>query len=277
MFIKLTKLDNSPVWLNASFIVTVEPRRGGGSIVVPIGDGLDYDVREKCEDVLALLQNAPTPTVVPIPVSDCLTKTPADVSPEPESKRDVQERRRDSVRPVAAAKESVPVEKKTAQVEAVKPTETDKSGEPAQPTAVAEQVEGSEATEPVKPTETPATMEPVDSVGADKPVESEDEVAKTAKKPRARAKTAKEPKAATAKKTRTPRAKKPTLDLSEDEVVRLRKMAPGSVNKLKNTLFTQFHVEDPSKTMQALESLGILSLDRDHVVWTQVVDESAKN
>lgn len=83
MFIKLTKLDNSPIWLNASFIVTVEPRKGGGSIVVPIGDGLDYEVREKAEAVLALLDGAPQPVVVPVPTSDCLTQTPDDVSPEP--------------------------------------------------------------------------------------------------------------------------------------------------------------------------------------------------
>ena len=83
MFIKLTRLDNSPIWLNAGFIVTVEPRRGGGSIVVPIGDGLDYDVREKPEDVLALLGDAPAPVVVPVPAPEGLTKTPDDVSPEP--------------------------------------------------------------------------------------------------------------------------------------------------------------------------------------------------
>lgn len=84
MFIRLTRLDNSPIWLNASFIVTVEPRRGGGTIVVPIGDGLDYEVREKAEAVLALLSDAPVPAVVPVPVSDCLTQTPDDVSPDPE-------------------------------------------------------------------------------------------------------------------------------------------------------------------------------------------------
>ncbi|MGN0833373.1 MAG: hypothetical protein ACI4RD_06965 [Kiritimatiellia bacterium] len=79
MFIRLTKFDNRPVWLNAGFIVTVEPRRDGvGSVVVPIGDGLDYDVRESPEEVLRLLDGAPAPTVVPVPVSDCLTKTPAD-------------------------------------------------------------------------------------------------------------------------------------------------------------------------------------------------------
>ena len=87
MYIKLTKFDNRPVWLNAAFVVTVEPRRdGNGSVVVPIGDGLDYDVRESPEDVLRMLEGCPAPQVVPVPVSDCLTKTPADVSPEPERK-----------------------------------------------------------------------------------------------------------------------------------------------------------------------------------------------
>lgn len=88
MYIKLTKLDGRSVWLNASFIVTIEPRRdGNGAVVVPIGDGLDYDVKESPETVLRMLEGAPVPTVVPVPVSDCLTKTPVDVSPEPEEKR----------------------------------------------------------------------------------------------------------------------------------------------------------------------------------------------
>ena len=88
MYIKLTRFDNRPVWLNAAFVVTVEPRRdGSGSVVVPIGDGLDYDVRESPEEVLRMLEGCPAPQVVPVPVSDCLTKTPADVSPEPEGPR----------------------------------------------------------------------------------------------------------------------------------------------------------------------------------------------
>ena len=90
MYIKLTRFDNRPVWLNAAFVVTVEPRREGvGSIVVPVGDGLDYDVRESPEDVLRMLEGCPVPQVIPVPVSDGLTKTPADVSPEPERKEDV--------------------------------------------------------------------------------------------------------------------------------------------------------------------------------------------
>ena len=87
MYIKLTRFDNRPVWLNAAFVVTVEPRRdGNGAVVVPIGDGLDYDVRESPDEVLRMLEGCPAPQVVPVPVSDCLTKTPADVSPEPERK-----------------------------------------------------------------------------------------------------------------------------------------------------------------------------------------------
>ena len=86
-FIKLTRVfDSRPVWLNAGFVVTVEPRREGtGSVVVPVGDGLDYDVRESPEDVLRMLEGAPAPEVVPVSVSDCLAPAPKDVSPEPES------------------------------------------------------------------------------------------------------------------------------------------------------------------------------------------------
>ena len=59
MFIQLTRTDGVPVWLNACFVVTVEPSRSGGSIVVPIGDGLDYEVRESPDAVLAMLEGAP--------------------------------------------------------------------------------------------------------------------------------------------------------------------------------------------------------------------------
>lgn len=84
MFIKLTRMDSTPIWLNAAFIVTVEPRKGGGAIVVPIGDGLDYEVREKPAAVLSMLSAVPAPEIVPVTVSDGLAPTPEDVSPEPE-------------------------------------------------------------------------------------------------------------------------------------------------------------------------------------------------
>ena len=165
MYIKLTRFDNRPVWINAAFVVTVEPRRdGSGAVVVPIGDGLDYDVRESPEEVLRMLEGCPAPQVVPVPVSDSLTKTPADVSPEPERK-------------------------------------------PPEPVA---------------------------------------EVGPVAEKP----------------------AKKPTLELSDDEVARLGKLAPKSVAKLKNTLSTQFRVADVSETVAALEAKGVIKLDGNHVNWT---------
>ena len=206
MYIKLTRFDNRPVWINAAFVVTVEPRRdGNGAVVVPIGDGLDYDVRESPEDVLRMLEGCPAPQVVPVPVSDCLTKTPADVSPEPERK---------PPEPVAEVKvvETKPVEVKSVE------TNADESAE--------------------KPAEKPAKRPG------------------RAKKP------------AAAKKVKP--AKKPVLELSDDEVSRLGKLAPKSVAKLKNTLSTQFRVADVSETVAALEAKGVIRLDGNHVSWTQV-------
>ena len=82
MFIQLTRTDGLPIWINAAFVVTVEPLRNGGTIVVPIGDGLDYEVREAPETVLALLKEAPPAKVVPVRPPKALTRTPDDVSPD---------------------------------------------------------------------------------------------------------------------------------------------------------------------------------------------------
>ena len=199
MYIKLTRFDNRPVWLNAAFVVTVEPRRDGpGSVVVPIGDGLDYDVRESPEEVLRMLDGCPAPQVVPVPVSDCLTKTPADVSPEPERKPPEPERK------------------------------------------------------PPEPERKPPEKKPEPAVA--------NEEAKPAKK-------AAKPRKTAAEKKQKP-VRKPKLDLSDDEVVRLGKLAPKTLPKLKNTLVTQFHVEDPSATVAALEAKGVLSLDGSRVMWS---------
>ena len=193
MYIKLTRFDNRPVWLNAAFVVTVEPRREGvGSIVVPIGDGLDYYVRESPEEVLRMLEGCPASQVVPVSVSDGLTKTPADVSPEPEREEDV----------VAMS--------------------------------VREDAEGAVMEEPA--------------------------AAKTAKK------VAKPRKPTATKKPKV--AKKQALALSDAEVVRLGKLAPKSVAKLKNTLSTQFRDADVTETIAALEAKGVIKIDGNHVSWT---------
>ena len=200
MFIKLTRLDGSAIWINASFVVTVEPRKGGGSIVVPIGDGLDYDVREKAEDVLTMLGDAPAPAVVPVPSSDCLTKTPEDVSPEPE-------------KPDAP---SVP--------------ESDEAERPAKRAVRAKAA---------------------------------------AKKPRAAKKRAEQP-APSAEAVAEP-APKPVpakLELDDGQVERLKKMMPGSLRKLQNTLLTQFIVADVHETIRALAEKGVLTVDGNHIVWS---------
>jgi type IV secretory pathway VirB10-like protein len=49
---------------------------------VPIGDGLDYEVKETPEAVLAVLDGAPPAKVVPVPPPKTLTPRPDDVSPD---------------------------------------------------------------------------------------------------------------------------------------------------------------------------------------------------
>jgi hypothetical protein len=85
MYIKLTKTDGSPIWLNASFVVTVEPnQRNEGSIVVPIGDGLDYEVKEAPQTVLSLLEGTAAPAIVPVPTTDALNTKTQNAAPEDE-------------------------------------------------------------------------------------------------------------------------------------------------------------------------------------------------
>ena len=72
MFIKLTRLNGAPIWINGAYVVTVEKGRQVGSVVVPIGDGLDYDVKETPEQILAMIDGK-VEKVVPVPASDALT------------------------------------------------------------------------------------------------------------------------------------------------------------------------------------------------------------
>lgn len=203
MFIKLTRLDNTPIWINASFVVTVEPRKAGGSVVVPIGDGLDYDVKEMPEAVLALLGDAPAPAVVPVPPPPGLAPKTLGVEAEAEPTPNAE--------PVA----------ESASAPAKKTTRTRAKAKASAPAAETEA----------------ATAE---AASDDKP---------PAKKPRAR------------------RTKKPALPLTEDEVARLRKLAPGTVRKLQNTLVAQFRAVEPEAAIVALEAHEILTIDRDHIVW----------
>ena len=189
-FVRLTRLDGEPIWLNASFIVTVEPRKGGGTTVVPIGDGLDYDVRETPEEVLAYLDGAPVPEVVPVPTSDALTPTPDDVSPEDGD----------------AGKE---------EPEAEKPGK-----KPARKTTARRKGAAAE-----KASETPAFVRPDPA--------------------------------------------SPAADLLDDEIARLRKMAPRTMKKLQNTLMTQFKSVDVEAALAKLVARGVIAVDGTRVNWQQ--------
>lgn len=251
MFIKLTRLDNSPIWLNAAFIVTVEPRKGGGTIVVPIGDGLDYEVRETAEAVLGMLGDAPTPTVVPVPAPKGLTKTPDDVSPD-RGMPDLLPERPVPAKPVSpvqaeppapsaapAASEAAEVQKKSA----------DESAKVEAPAAAAS-AEEPEPAKPAKRTRKTAVK------------------TKTAAKPRKKAAAKKEP--APAPKPMTP------LVLDEGQVERLKKMSPRSIRKLANTLMAQFKVGDPFEVIRALEEREFLKTEGDRVLWPVVAAENEK-
>lgn len=192
MYIKLTRINSVPIWLNASFIVTVEPRKNGGSTVVPIGDGLDYDVKENPETVLAMLEGAPVPAVIPVPASDALTPTPDDVSPE------------------------------------------DDGGAKAEPEA--------------------------ESSGK-KPVRR-----RSQKKKETLAVLAEKEPTAGGKAPKTRRRKCASL-LGEAELARLKKLAPGSMKKLQNTLVAQFKIEDAEAAVESLKGSGVVDIDKDRVIW----------
>ena len=121
MFIKLTRLNGAPIWINGAYVVTVEKGRQVGSVVVPIGDGLDYDVKETPEQILEMIDGK-VPAVVPVPSSDALTlgETGAAVL---EAAKDVEPAKVELVKSAAeAAEESAAVA-----VEAVKAVETAKT------------------------------------------------------------------------------------------------------------------------------------------------------
>jgi uncharacterized protein YlzI (FlbEa/FlbD family) len=131
MFIQLTRTDGVPVWLNASFVVTVEPARSGGSIVVPIGDGLDYEVKESPEAVLALLDDAPPAKVVPVPPPKALAPKPEyelsaapkeESNPTTEVVPEVVEKKKKRKLKSVAAKENVEPKVETTKAEEPKAT-----------------------------------------------------------------------------------------------------------------------------------------------------------
>ena len=207
MFIKLTRTDGRPIWINPEFIVTVEGRKDGGSIVVPGGDGLDYDVKESPQAVMDMCGGKVVVAEIPPPPAP-----PAD--PPPQEK----------------AAEEVKVSEAPAK----------KRGRKASKAAA--------APEPAPVPETPPATEPLAVAAEAEPATHAEE--KPAAKPR----------------KRTSR-KKPAIDLTDEQMVRLRKMAPGSRQKLLNTL-VHLKVPNAEATAVALIANKVLEILPDnHVNW----------
>ncbi len=280
MFVKFTKKDGTPIWINANLIVTVEAVRNGGAIVVPVGDGLDYEVRESVETLIPMVEAAQDHGgVVPVPTTDGLgiPPHPKDIDHSSPTERFMKEmrmppppprRRRDEApapAPVRAA-ESAPAEP-AAPVEPAKPA-------PAEPAA------------PVTfdaPCETPSVTEAeaANAVAAVASIKAEIEKAaeEAAPKPLKRVKKARTKPVAPSTPATEGERKLPTrrratqrrspLELSVDEIDRLRAMAPRNVNKILNSLKAQFSVSDPEQTVKALVENGIISVDaaNNHVTW----------
>lgn len=219
MFIRLTKKDGTFVWLNTEYIVTVEPVRTGGTIVVPVGDGLDYEVRESAETIISLIEGTPVAEIAAA-VAETPEEAPAEATPDPE-----------------AAPAEAPV---------FEQTEVEVKSEAESAAAVAAVIQ-------LTPPEAPAEGKP----------------AKRSRKTKVRPVPAGTPATEGERKVvRHRAARKTPLELTEDQLARIRAMAPRSVKRLSNTLSSQFDVIEPETVIRSLVEHDIITVDeQSHITW----------
>ena len=229
MFIRLTRIDGQAVWFNSSYIVTVEPRKGSGSLVVPLGDGIDYEVREQAEKIVEAMggefapdnrQRKSQPSQMTPPVG---SRGVADVRVEEAA--DMPEFR------ISKSAAPIPFELRNV------PTEVASAGQAKKPTRRKRTVTKGEVAE--------GDPETASTVGGEAA-----------------------PKRKTARKTTARKPKLPPLPLSDEQLIRLQKMAPGSAKKLSNTLKSQFAVDDTDSAIVSLQANGLIVIaDDGHVSW----------
>ena len=217
MFIKLTQLDGKAIWFNQAYIVTVEPRRKGtGALVVPLGDGLDYEVLESTDVIIEALGGAVKPAATPN-VSSSANKNSSESD--------------------KISKSAAPLETPDFRIEGGLIVPAPPATKP-KTVAKKKKATATTATKATKATKTTTR--------------------KTATK-------------GTVKTTATKKKKKPALPplpLTEDQLMRLQKMSPGSLRKLVNTLMSQFAVAETSPVVDALCAHEIISItDQGHVDW----------
>lgn len=238
MFIKLTRIDGQDVWFNSQYVVTVEPRKGSGALVVPLGDGIDYEVRESPEMIVAALGGdlAPGKAKRPPSAAPVETKQP---SAAPADK---------IAKPTAAAPEAKPELPDFRINSAAAPV-------PFELRNVPEAAEAATVPPPAKKT--------VRRKRATAKTAAADESPSDAKKTDASAEASAEaaPKKKTVRKAAARKPKLPPMPLTDEQLVRLQKMAPGNVKRLANTLKAQFALEETEPVIAALQAHGVITVN----------------
>ena len=237
MFIKLTRIDGQDVWFNSQYVVTVEPRKGSGALVVPLGDGIDYEVRESPEMIVAALGGdlAPGKAKRPPPTA------PVAAQPTPVAPADK------AAKPSAAVPEAEPELPDFRINSAAAPV-------PFELRNVPEAAEADVVTPPAKKTvrrkRTTAKTAADESPSAAKKKETSAEAPAEAA-----------PKKKTVRKATTRKPKLPPMPLTDEQLVRLQKMAPGNAKRLANTLKAQFALEETAPVIAALQAHGVITIN----------------
>ena len=262
MFVRLTKKDGAPIWFNASYIVTVEPMRSGGATVVPIGDGLDYEVRERADDIITLVEKAQGIVSAPAPVTPSAPAVVEKAKPEKAVEKPAD----------GDGAKDEPPKFEDPNAGAPQVSEAEAANAVAVVTAIKK---GTLRRAPAKKTTRKTAKSAAKSEAkakADEPPAEASEPAADADKQAAEPEPAPAPEAAAfdvfaATEVRRTVDKVP-VDLSTDQIDRLRAMAPKTVKKLLNSINAQFPVADPNSTIQALKDHGIITVDdKGHVKW----------
>ena len=247
MFIKLTRIDGQDVWFNSQYVVTVEPRKGSGALVVPLGDGIDYEVRESPEMIVAALGGdlAPGKVKRPPQAAPIGTKPPqaAPVAAKPPSVALA-----DKVAKPAAVPEAAPELPDFRINSAATPVPFELRNVPEAAEAAA--VPPPPAKKTVRRKRTTAKTAADESPSAAKKKEAPAEAPAEAA-----------PKKKTVRMTTSRKPKLPPLPLTDEQLVRLQKMAPGNAKRLTNTLKAQFAVEEAEPVIAALQAHGVITVN----------------
>ncbi len=257
MFVKLTsRYRRLPVWVNSAFVASIEKCEHGGSIVGPLGAGIDFEVFESPEQIISLMgvETVAAPQQPQQPQQPANTPPPRQQPAQPrvETPPAAPAYSEQDAAALAAATVAIAAEasNQPAATEEKKPTKAArkttrektaaatkaprKKAEPKTPRKAKTADEAAPA-EPPAPLETPAAAPTPDAA----PSTSLQEVTASS--------------------------------LPEQKLERLRKLAPGSLSKLRNTLEKQFRVSNPDATMDELAARGEFTVAGNRVIWPKPV------